>query len=202
MDASAHKSADGFSGQTLFLWVVVAGCCLAAGYLLLLDGRGPNQNAEAATSQLHLKDIPFNGARAYEYLKQVCAIGPRRSGSQGMAAQQELLVAHFRKLGGQVSLQRFRIRHPLDSSPLSMATVPMANLIVHWHPESRRRILLCAHYDTLPFPMLDKQNPRGPFIGANDGGSGVAVLMELAHEIRPNGPAINKKIKDYRQLLH
>jgi Zn-dependent M28 family amino/carboxypeptidase len=59
----------------------------------------------------------------------------------------------------------------------------MANLIVHWHPQRKERILLCTHYDTLPFPMLDPVNPRGRFVGANDGGSGVAVLMELAHEM-------------------
>jgi hypothetical protein len=59
----------------------------------------------------------------------------------------------------------------------------MANLIARWHPDRKERILLCAHYDTLPLPMLDPVNPRGTFVGANDGASGVALLMELAHEI-------------------
>jgi len=59
----------------------------------------------------------------------------------------------------------------------------MANLIVHWHPKSKQRILLCAHYDTLPYPMKDPQNPRGVFVGANDNASGVALLMELGHVI-------------------
>lgn len=95
-----------------------------------------------------------------------------------MAAQQKLLTEHFTRLGGQVELQQFRVRHPSGGS-----LVPMANLIVHWHPESKERILLCAHYDTLPYPMLDPHNPRGVFVGANDGASGVAVLMELAHEM-------------------
>ena len=57
----------------------------------------------------------------------------------------------------------------------------MANLIVEWHPERKERILLAAHYDTRPFPDRDPDNPRGVFVGANDGASGVAVLMELAH---------------------
>jgi len=96
-----------------------------------------------------------------------------------MEAQQKLLTEHFTNLGAQVRLQQFRAKHPLDGS-----WVPMANLIVCWHPESRQRILLCAHYDTLPLPMLDRRNPRGIFLGANDGASGVAVLMELGHEMR------------------
>jgi Zn-dependent M28 family amino/carboxypeptidase len=60
----------------------------------------------------------------------------------------------------------------------------MSNLIVEWHPDKKERVLLCAHYDTRPKPDNDP-NPRlretGTFTGANDGASGVAALMELAH---------------------
>ena len=60
-----------------------------------------------------------------------------RSGSAGMQAQQKLLIEHFQKLGGQVELQRFRVRHPQDGS-----WVPMANILVRWNPEIADRILL------------------------------------------------------------
>ena len=89
-----------------------------------------------------------------------------------MQQQQELLKAHFEKLGGRVTLQEFDARHPLDGS-----SVPLANLIVEWHPERKERILLCCHYDTRPFPDEDPVNPRGVFVGANDGASGTALLM-------------------------
>lgn len=56
----------------------------------------------------------------------------------------------------------------------------MENIIVEWHPDRPERILLGAHYDTRPFPDRDPVEPRGVFVGANDGASGVAVLMELA----------------------
>lgn len=137
-----------------------------------------NANAAAANSTLRLEDIPFNGARAYEALQRLTAIGPRPSGSPGMAAQQKMLTEHFQKLGGQVELQRFRARDPRDGS-----WVPMANLIVRWKPDKRNRILLGAHYDTLPYPVKDPRNPRGVFVGANDNASGVALLMELAHDM-------------------
>ena len=178
MRRNEQKPTRGASGQKAFLAVVAVGACLVLGYSLLLGDRGPNGDAEAGDSAFRVEDIPFNGERAYEYLKQVCAIGRRPSGSPGMRAQQKLLAAHFEKLGAQVEYQRFRARHPIDGS-----AVPMANLIVHWHPESKQRILLCAHYDTLPYPMLDRRNPRGTFVGANDGASGVAVLMELGNEM-------------------
>jgi glutaminyl-peptide cyclotransferase len=127
-------------------------------------------------SDLKLDDIPFDGAAAYEYLKEVCAIGPRRSGTPGMKKQQDLLVAHFRKLGAKIELQRFQTRHPLDGK-----VVPLANLIVNWHPERQERVLLCCHYDTRPFPENDPdpRKRKNDFIGANDGGSGVGLLMQL-----------------------
>ena len=59
----------------------------------------------------------------------------------------------------------------------------MNNLIVSWHPRRKTRVLLACHYDTRPFPDRDRVNPRGKFIGANDGASGVALFMELAHHI-------------------
>jgi glutaminyl-peptide cyclotransferase len=167
-----------FSNQSLVLYAVIVISCAVLAGMALLSNRGLDENAAPAVSSLRLEDIPFNGSRAYEYLKQLCAIGPRPSGSPGMESQQKLLAEYFKKLGGQVEFQRFQVPHPLDNTPVSMA-----NIIVHWRPEKTERILLCAHYDTLPFPLMDKNNPRGVFVGANDNAGGVALLMELAHDI-------------------
>jgi hypothetical protein len=122
---------------------------------------------------------PLKGQRAYSYLEQICALGPRISGSEGMRRQQELLKAHFEKLGGRVSFQRFEA-----ANPVGRAKVTLANLVCEWHPERKERILLCAHYDTRPLPDQDPDpalRRSGVFLGANDGASGTAVLMELAH---------------------
>lgn len=126
----------------------------------------------------------FSGEVAYDYLKQICRFGPRPSGSEGMRNQQEALRKFFEQLGAQVEFQTFRARHPGNGGQ-----VDMSNMIIHWHPERRERILFCAHYDTRPYPDRDARNPRGVFIGANDGGSGVAVLCELGRHI----PAIDTK---------
>lgn len=129
--------------------------------------------------ELTLDDIPFNGTRAYEYLKQLCDLGPRWTGSDAMVKQQELLIKHFKEAGGVVYRHEFKTKHPLTKK-----FVPVVNIIVEWNPEAKDRILLCAHYDTRPVPDNDP-NPRirrtGKFIGANDGASGTALLMELAH---------------------
>lgn len=130
--------------------------------------------AEAAA----LKNIPFDGGRAYGYLKDLCAFGPRSSGSPGMLAQRQLLVEHFRRLGARVDVQEFDYPHPLSHTP-----VRLANIVAGWHPERAERILLGTHYDTLPWPLRDPHNKRGTFVGANDGGSGTALLMALGHDM-------------------
>ncbi|MCG8449799.1 MAG: M28 family peptidase [Pirellulales bacterium] len=123
----------------------------------------------------------FDGKRSYKYLRGICSLGNRMSGSDGMQQQQQMLEKHFSNLGAKVGYQRFQVKHPLSGRP-----VPMANMIVQWHPQSQQRILLCAHYDTRPLPDRDpdpRRRRQGIFLGANDGASGVALLMELGHHV-------------------
>jgi hypothetical protein len=96
-----------------------------------------------------------------------------------MAAQQKLLVEHFEELGGKIVWQNFQHKNPMTGAP-----VEVKNLIVQWQPELEERVLICSHYDTRPFPDRDPKNPRGEFIGANDGGSSTALLMELGHAMK------------------
>jgi glutaminyl-peptide cyclotransferase len=167
------------SGQNLFLLSVLAASGAIVAYLLLVGPRdGVARDSAPTTSDFRLENIPFNGARAYEHLKELCDLGPRFSGSSGMRAQQSLLEKFFRGLGASTRWQTFAVRSPLDG-----ARVEMANLIITWHPDRKERILLAAHYDTRPFPDRDPQDPNGLFIGANDGASGVALLMELGRRM-------------------
>jgi hypothetical protein len=144
----------------------------------------------------------FDGQRAYGYLRQMCALGNRMSGSQGMLRQQELIATHFKQLGIDVEFQRFEGTHPITQKP-----VPMANIIVRFFPDRGKRILMCAHYDTRPLPDQDP-NPRlrreGLFVGANDGASGVAVLMELAHHVKslPERYGLDFVLFDAEELVY
>ncbi len=166
-------------GQTVFLGSVLIGGLAVVVYLTFFyqQGNGQSHSTTPGTSTLKLVEIPFDGKSAFAWIGKLCQLGPRMSGSPGMKHQQAMLVEHFQKSGGQVQLQQFFVRHPVSG-----IHVPMANLIVTWHPERRERILLCAHYDTRPFPDQDPDpaGRKGVFLGANDGASGVAVLAELA----------------------
>lgn len=123
----------------------------------------------------------FDSQRVMGYLEAICRIGPRQSGTPEMKRQQEMLQKHFEDLGGKVEWQRFSARQHSQPQP-----VEMANLIVSWNPERQSRVILCSHYDTRPIADQEpnRQNWRKPFLSANDGGSGVALLMELAHQMK------------------
>jgi glutaminyl-peptide cyclotransferase len=131
--------------------------------------------AAAASAVTLAAEEGFSGARAMRHLEALCELGPRPSGSAAMTKQRELLAAHFRAAGAVVEGQAFQVRDRRTGDP-----VHMENLVVTWHPDRRERVLLGVHYDTRPWPDRDPVDPRGRFVGANDGASGTALLMELA----------------------
>lgn len=152
----------------------------------------PDEDAQDRPSQFgadrvqaggNVKPAAFDGERAMKYLREICAIGPRMSGSTGMKKQQELIKKHFEDLGAKVTFQNFDARQNSVKGP-----VPMANIIVSFQPEKKRRVILCSHYDTRPYADQE-EDPRlatkpNAFISANDGGSGVAFLMELGNHMK------------------
>ncbi len=122
---------------------------------------------------------PFDGKRAMGYLKAICDIGPRMSGTEGMRQQQELLKKHFEALGLKVKMQ------PFEGKQTTKAAVDMSNMIVSFAPEKTRRVILCSHYDTRPIADQeeDQRKWRQRFVSANDGGSGVALLKNMKIDV-------------------
>ena len=138
----------------------------------------PEQTPPAKKAPAADKPAYFDGNKAWQHLQAVCNIGPRISTSPGMLQQQRYLEKHFKANGGEVLKQEFAAL-----SPFNGARVALHNLMVRYNTDRKRRLLICCHYDTRPFPDRDKQNPRSVFIGANDGGSGVALLCELGRHL-------------------
>jgi hypothetical protein len=137
--------------------------------------------ADRAHQALKVSPAPFDGERAMEYLKEICKIGPRISGTDGMKEQQELIKKHFEDKECKVDFQRFKAKQISQKEQ-----VEMANIIVSFWPERPRRVIVCSHYDTRPIADQepDMQKWRNPFLSANDGGSGVAFLMELGRHLK------------------
>jgi glutaminyl-peptide cyclotransferase len=173
-------------------WLIGGAVVLSAGWVLMpFFGSSHGKTADGQEKQgtpfaadrvpPEVAAAPFDGKRAMGYLDAICELGPRMSGTAGMVKQQELLRKHFEKLDLKIQSQEFTARQ--NSQKQSVA---MTNLIVSFHPDNNRRIILCSHYDTRP--IADQENDprkwRDPFVSANDGGSGVAFLMELAHHVK------------------
>jgi hypothetical protein len=139
------------------------------------------KETDFATNRGHGKEAAFNAKRAMGYLEAICKIGPRISGTEGMQKQQELIEKHFKDLGAKVRYQKFNASQTSRRRP-----VEMANMIVSWNPDRERRVIFCSHYDTRPIADQedDRRNWMRPFVSANDGGSGVALLMELGHHMK------------------
>jgi hypothetical protein len=169
--------------------VLAAACALLIAWLLVMPYYGshaqpPKPRDQFATGNAvpaTIRPAAFDGQRALGYLRDLCKIGPRISGSEGMKKQQTLIAEHFKKLGAKVELQKFTAKQL--SQP---AAVEMTNIVVTWHPDRERRVLLCSHYDTRP--RADQEPNRSdwdkPFVSANDGTAGVAWLMELGNHIK------------------
>lgn len=117
----------------------------------------------------------FDPVAAQVYLTRLCEMGPRISGTPAMQVQQAALETYFHNLGAKVEKQKFIVPHPE-----TRAATELTNMVIQLHPDRRRRILICCHYDTRPFADQDPQDPRARLLGANDGASGVGLLMVLA----------------------
>lgn len=123
----------------------------------------------------------FDGKRAFAHLKAQCDFGPRPVGTEAHRKTKDYLVAELQKCTEKVSVQEFRYRG-----------MPLWNVIAEFNPEAKRKILLCSHWDTRPRAdqELDPVRARQPILGANDGASGVAVLLEMARLFKQQTPSV------------
>jgi hypothetical protein len=168
-----------WSDWRMLLTLIVAPVVIAAagGSFLYFGHHFHESEAEAAMQATPAK---IDGERAFGYLKTICELGPRIAGTEANARQRKLVAEHFAKAGGKVTEQPFHADHPLTGR-----RVDMANLIGSWHPDRLKRVVICAHYDTRPRADQEEDRDRlnQRFLGANDGASGVAVLMEIANHL-------------------
>jgi len=132
----------------------------------------------------------FDGERAFQYLTAVVDFGPRNPGSAGHDRCLNYLAATLRGFAEEVRLQTFTHRGYLREE------LHLTNIIASFNPKNESRILLCSHWDTRPRAERDRDPSRWdePMLGANDGGSGVAVLLEVASLLKKSPPNIGVDI--------
>ena len=135
-----------------------------------------------------MTDIPdFDADSAYAFIDAQVAFGPRVPGTPAHEKCENYIVSSLRKFGADtVSVQRATVT-AFDGTRL-----PVANIMASFNNGAPRKVLLVAHYDTRPFADEEKEKAKRntPIDGANDGGSGVGVLLEIARQLGQKAPQI------------
>jgi hypothetical protein len=127
----------------------------------------------------------FDGSRAFRYIERQCAFGPRFPGSNGHDACLGFLVGELGLSSASVVKQPFQMKDPHTGKVHALTNV------VASFGSRDDRMVLCAHWDTRPRADHDPvpANRDKPVMGANDGASGVAVLLEIARVLKATPPA-------------
>ena len=124
----------------------------------------------------------FNSDSAYKFIEEQVAFGSRALHMPGHDECLNYLHEKFITYRAEVHLQQF------PAKVYSGDTFELTNIIASYNPEAKKRILLGAHWDTRPFADKDTVMKKIPISGANDGGSGVAVLLEIARILGSEEP--------------
>jgi glutaminyl-peptide cyclotransferase len=124
----------------------------------------------------------FNADNAYKYIEDQISFGPRNPNSAGHQKALVFLQNELSKYANTVNLQNF-IYPGYNDEQLNLT-----NIIARFNPKSDNRIFICAHWDSRPRSDQDKDKllRDKPIPGANDGGSGVAIILELARILKNN----------------
>lgn len=146
----------------------------------------PTPGKPAATMATVPSVPTFNGTRAFDALLKQTSFGPRNPNSRGHRECLEYLESTLHGLADEVRLQ------PFSHVGYHGEVLQLTNVIGSFRPQEKTRILLCAHWDTRPRADQDSDTSKRetPIIGANDGASGVAVLLELAALLKKTPPPI------------
>ena len=154
--------------------------------ILLFIGCEPKQSEKPASQQQSSKNMTthyplFSGKNAFDYLLKQTNFGPRNPNSPGHQKCLQFLENELKKYADRVTLQNFNQQGYKESLRLT-------NVFAQFKPEMQQRILLLAHWDTRPRAEEDADPTKRdqPIIGANDGASGVAILLELARMFKNN----------------
>ncbi len=157
-----------------------------------------NQNTESrnadgfSTATARQANVIFDAQRAFTMLEKQCEFGPRPPGSKAHRETQNFLFAELQKYANSVVLQPHTYKAKTE-------TLHLNNILAEFGPgpppvtgqgQNGETILLAAHWDTRPIADHDPkpENQDKPILGANDGASGVAVLLEIARVLKEHPP--------------
>lgn len=164
---------------------------LAAPALLLLltavsCGNSNKGNQTEAVTKDVIKAPEFNADSAYQYIQAQADFGPRVPNTQAHRDCGNYIAGQLEKFGAKVYNQY------ADLIAWDGTVLKSRNIIGAYKPESKKRVLLFAHWDSRPYADNDpdEKNHHTPILGVNDGASGVGVLLEIARQLQKQSPEI------------
>lgn len=170
-------------------------------FLLLAScwAKSPEQVSSEPEQKVVVERPSFSSDSAFSFIEKQCAFGPRVPNTDAHGKCASYLEEQLHRLTDRVVVQDF------ESVSFDGKTLKGKNIIGMIHPEMENRIALYSHWDSRPFcDHDDESNWHTPVMGANDGASGVAVLLELARQVRLSGDSVGIDIvfldlEDYGQ---
>lgn len=157
--------------KLLYAVAIVAVICSCAAC------KNTKKNAgEADTTALKPVGPAFNPDSAYAFCAAQCNFGPRTMNSRAHEECAQWIMKTFERFGCLVTPQK------VDIKGWDGTTLKCTNIIASYNPQATTRILICAHWDSRPWADNDPDstNWHKPVMAANDGASGVAVMLEVA----------------------
>ncbi len=138
------------------------------------DEAEPEEKAQA------VKAADFNADSAMFFIEKQVQFGPRVPNSKAQANCAAWLEKTLKKYSPQVIVQ------PFTAKAWDGTTLKCKNIIASFNPKSTTRVLLCSHWDSRPYADQDPDTvmKRTPIDGANDGASGVGILLEIARQLK------------------
>lgn len=154
--------------------------------LISLTSCKSKQQPDAVKADAELAKVQFNADSAYQYIVDQCSFGPRVPNSEAHDRCAAYIVNAFKRFRLTVSEQKTTVKG-WDGKMLKCN-----NITASYNPENHDRIVICSHWESRPWADADPDSSKHhqPVMAANDGASGVAVMMELARQIHQLKPSI------------
>ena len=158
---------------------------LAAIAMTACNGKKVTAESQAAEAPAPAAvEVSFNADSAYSYVAHQVEFGPRVPNTEAHRRCGEWLASELRRHGAMVTEQRASLK-AFDGTPLNAL-----NIFGQYNPEAKERVLLLAHWDCRPWADQDPDPAKRtlPVDGANDGASGVGVILEIARQLSMKAP--------------
>ncbi|HEY6083377.1 MAG TPA: M28 family peptidase [Chitinophagaceae bacterium] len=165
------------------------GFIIAAGLLFATACHNNQSDQGGNNSSTANANVPaFNADSAYAYTAKQVAFGPRIPNTPAQESCSAWLISKMKSFADTVYVQQTTVTGPKAQS------LRCINIIASFNPRAKTRILFLTHWDTRPFADQDSVNKDKPFDGADDGASGVGVLLEMARVMKAGKPDIGVDI--------